>query len=676
MIVRLARALPAARLLWACVLAPLTWLGVANAAVVPQNPHPSCGWKAALPLRALSDQQVAQALATNQSAFDVLKYDLWLAPDFQAHTLEGLVLVTVRSQVLSLDHIDLDLFTTLTVHQVRENAAPVSFTHAQNILSIHLSQPLLVGQQTTVAINYGGAPQPAGFLGMQFLEHDGQPILATLSEPYYSRSWWPCKDDTNDKAAVRLSCLVPASMYCASNGVLLSTAPDGQGNVLYTWEETYPIAPYLVSIAASNYVGWTDTYTSSTGQPMTIEYKVFPEHEAAARIDFTNTTQMVGLFGTLFGEYPFIRDKYGMAEFVWNGAMENQTMTSYGNTLITGTRQFERLVAHELSHQWWGNSFTVANWDDLWLHEGFATYCEALWLEHSKGFWAARNFLNQFSAGQTDFDGPVVPPAELFNYTVYFKGAWVLHMLRWVLGDNDFFAAMRRYASLPQLQYGNVRTADFIAAVETTSGRDLDWFFDEWLYRTGRPTYDVQWSALPEGDQTRVRVTIAQVQAGTPFLMPVELVIDTAAGSQSFVVWQGSPVQTTSYLLGAPPTNVRLDPNDWVLSYDSTAQVPTGNDPAPRRAPLLTLLPNAPNPFNPSTLLRFTLGAPQDVRLSIVDARGRLVRTIAPGTLDAGVHGVPWNGLDEAGAAVASGVYFVRLEAGGQQRVRPVELAK
>lgn len=677
MTLRLFRARPASLVVGvSLLLVVLACAAPAGAAHAEDPVHPACGWKAALPLAAAQARQAAQALATNQSDFDVQRYELWLAPDFQAHTLQGLVLVTLRSLVAGLDHVDLDLYTTMTVSQVRENALPGTFTHAQNLLSIVLQQPLQAGDETTLAINYGGAPQPAGFMGMQFLEHDGQPILATLSEPYYSRSWWPCKDVTDDKAAVRLSCLVPASMYCASNGVLLGATPDAQGNVLYTWEESYPIAPYLVSVAVSNYVGWTDTYTSPGGQSMTIEYKVFPEHEAAARFDFANTTQMIDLFGTLFGEYPFIGDKYGMAEFVWDGAMEHQTMTSYGSTLITGTRQFERLVAHELSHQWWGNSFTVADWGDLWLHEGFATYCEALWLEHAKGFWAARNFLNQFSAGQSDFVGPVVPPAQLFNYTVYFKGAWVLHMLRWVLGDNDFFAAMRRYAALPQLQYGNVRTSDFVDAVQSSTGRNLGWFFDQWLYRTGRPHYDVDWTAEPEGDRTRVRVTITQTQPGDPFVMPVELVFDSALGSQSFIVWNGAAEQTTSYLVDAAPSNVRLDPNDWVLSYVDSEQITTAASPSLGQLSSLTLLPNFPNPFNPDTTLRFSLSHPQAVRLSIVDARGRVVRNFAPGWLPAGSHELPWNGRDADGAPVASGVYYVRLQGESSQQTRPLELVK
>ncbi len=661
-------------------LAVVVCVGIATlvppfAAAQGQDPNPiheADGWKAAAAAAGRDAAAISKLQVGNQAQYDALHYTLWIVPSFQSATIHGVVVITLRSLVNGLDHIDLDLYNTMIVSSVREDAVPLTFTHVANRLSVTLRRPLSASEQTALSIDYGGAPQPAGFMGMQFRSHDGQPILATLSEPYYARSWWPCKDVPDDKTSVRLSCLVPASMYCASNGVLVSEVPDGQGNVLYTWEENYPISPYLVSIAATNYVGWSESYVSPLGHAMTLEYKVFPEHLAAAHVDFAHTSEMIDLYATLFGEYPFIRDKYGMAEFVWNGAMEHQTMTSYGNTLITGTQQFERLVGHELSHQWWGNLLSLTDWNDVWLNEGFATYCEALWLEHSKGTATARSYLNGHSA---PFSGPVTPPEALFNYTVYFKGAWVLHMLRHVLGDNDFFRSMRAYAALPQQQYGNVRTADFVAAVEGTIGRPLGWFFDEWLYRSDRPVYDMQWSTQPSGDRTRVDVTIRQTQPGAPYVMPLEVVIDTPTGSQTFETWNESAVQITTYMVDAPPTAVSLDPNDYVLGTDSSQQTPTAVRPA-GSALRVELLPNAPNPFNPSTLLRFSLASVADVQMTIHDTRGRIVRRLRLDELQPGLHEVRWNGEDDAGAAVASGVYYVRLQAPGTDLSRPVDLVR
>jgi len=563
----------------------------------------------------------------------------------------------------------------MTVTGVRDiSGPPLAYSHGGDIVSVNLAAPLARGTRATLLIDYEGTPQPAGFLGLQFLERAGSTILATLSEPYYSRSWWPCKDVAEDKATATIMVVVPETYYCASNGVLLGTHPDGRGNLLYRWREDYPISAYNISVAATDYVGWSETWVSPSGKSMEVEYKVFPEHEAMARVDFAVTLEQLDLYSELFGEYPFVDEKYGMAEFIFEGAMEHQTMTSYGDWLITGDGFFDRLVGHELAHQWFGNLITAEDWDEVWLHEGFATYAEALWFEHIGGASEYQRYMRQHSAAGYGFWGPVVPPDPLFGGTVYDKGAWVLHMLRGIMGENDFFQTLRTWCMDPQRRYATATIADFIATAESVGQVELDWFFDQWLYRVGRPDYQVSWTSEPAGESWRVNVTIRQVQDGPSYRMPLDLVVDTGVGSQTFTVWNDGYLQTTSFMVDTEPQALRLDPQDWVLRWNQTDEVATSAAPPRRGDP--QLLPNVPNPFNPNTALRFRLPRRATVRLEVLDARGRVVDRIEPGLLEAGEHSLQWRGTDRRGASLASGTYTVLLDADGRRSSRRITLLK
>ncbi len=613
------------------------------------------------------------SVAANQASYDVQSYSLIFRPDFGAETLDGQVHIVLTSLVAQLGEVCLDLYDNLGVTRVfTDFGEELAFTHAADVLTATLAQPLGVGESTAITVVYSGSPQPSGFMGFDFMQtNSGASTLATLSEPYFARSWWPCKDTPDDKAAVTVAAFAPTGKYVASNGKLLGLYPVPGGNY-YTWREDYPISTYNVSLAIADYEGWTETYTSSvSGKSMPIEYRVFPQDRAAAEIDFQNTAAMMDLYESYFGEYPFIDDKYGMAEFVWIGAMEHQTMTSYGDFFLTGDQFYERIVGHELAHQWFGNQLTVRDWNELWLHEGFATYAEALWLEARDGTAAYHAYMNKHSNDCCGFYGPIVPPNNLFGDTVYFKGAWVLHMLRRVVGDAAFFGALRSLPSTPGLEYGNFTTGDVQRAFEDQSGGDLSWFFDQWIYRTGRPTFQLSWTV--SGPQNRVDLTVSQVQAGLPYSMPLDLRIVTTAGSFDTTIWVRSAQDQLAVFSPDPVVDVQLDPDHWVLHFE--APVATPNDPTPQLA-APTLLANQPNPFNPSTLLRFELPSPSSVKLRILDSHGRVVDVVDPGPLSAGRHSLPWMARDRRGAPLSSGVYRVQLEANGQRSVRSITLVK
>jgi aminopeptidase N len=344
-------------------------------------------------------------------------------------------------------------------------------------------------------------------------------MIWTLSQPYGAPAWWPCKDIPDDKAdSVFLNITVSNNLVVASNGLLMGITPQSGSRHTYHWEHHYPISTYLVSLAITDYAEFSNWYVSASGDSMELTYYVYPEQLAEAQEDFSVTPDMVAAFAVLFGEYPFINEKYGMASFPWGGAMEHQTMTSYGAGLITGTHQFDWLNAHELAHMWFGDCITMKYWSHIWMNEGFASYAEALWAESRGGWPAYHNYLLSQDPGF--FQGSLwvedsLNVGALFSGTVYDKGSWTLHMLRGVLGDAVFFDALHTYATDPDFYYGNARTEDFQAVCEAVSGTNLDWFFQEWVYRAGRPNYIYSWEA--SGGGASYRHTLQNAPANPSF---------------------------------------------------------------------------------------------------------------------------------------------------------------
>ncbi|MBD3220690.1 hypothetical protein GF314_05565 [bacterium] len=636
---------------------------------VPEGPHPWRQWEAERRIAALERQAADRAVGDPdpvQLLFDVTHYDLDLDVDVAGETLDGTVETTAIVVDEATDTLVLDLTSLLTTDAVRVDAAPVTFTHADDRLTIDLDRLYEPGETVTVAVDYHGDPSGAGnAFGWSWA--DGRKLVWSLSEPYGARTWWPCKDLNVDKAdSVDVRVTIDEPYVVASNGVLAAENRDG-GRATYHWRSRYPIATYLVSITAYPYSVFTDTYTALDGTTMPVENHVVPDYEEEAREGYGRVPEMITVFRGAFGEYPFLAEKYGHAHFTWGGGMEHQTCSS-----MIYYFHGEGLIAHELAHQWWGDLVTCADFHHIWLNEGFATWSEAYWREQTEGFAAYREEMleNEYLGGGTIYVEDPDDFGSIFDLDLsYDKASWVVHMLRGVLGDEDFFAGLALYRE--RFAYGTATTEDLQAAMEDVSGRDLATFFQQWIYGSGHPEYLFGYEVASGPERSTIHVRIEQTQDEPVFEMPIRLRLHHALGFEEVVVENDRRVQ--HYVLTGPPGVgiCQFDPQDWILCNAYLDQL-TATPPA---SPALTLAAR-PNPFNPRTTLHLSSPTAGHARLVLYDARGRLVRSLLDREIPAGERTVGWDGRNRAGREAAAGVYLAVLEIAGERRTARLALVR
>jgi aminopeptidase N len=505
-------------------------------------------------------QAAYRAETASQADYDVTYYNIDITADPYTGTVGGAVTVTAKA-LNTIYEIDLDLAGTLVVSEViRQDAINLPFTHSNDILTVNLGRTYVTGESFTFTVYYLGGPDPSyGAFG--FDSYNGEPMIWSLSEPFGARSWWPCKDVPSDKAdSVDIHITVPSGLIVASNGTL-RRVDNGKAEDAYWWHEGYPIATYLVSVAIHPYTVFSHWYRYSPSDSMEVRYYVFPDHYSDVQETYAKTVPMIELYSNLFGQYPFLEEKYGHAEFLWGGGMEHQTITSLGGWS-------EYLIAHELSHMWWGDMITCNDFHHVWMNEGFATYSEALWSEFTYGesYYYQDMQAAKYLGGGTIYVPETTDWNRIFHTGLsYNKGSWVLHMLRHVVGDSTFFDILQTYYADSRYQYGTVTTEQFRDLCEDVSGMDLDFFFHEWIYEEYYPSYSYSWTVTPNGGLYDVNVIINQLQTHYIFEMPIDVRITTASGDTTFVAWNNLATQKFTFSLAEPPTGVSIDPDEWIL---------------------------------------------------------------------------------------------------------------
>lgn len=519
---------------------------------------------------AIRDQQ-SNPIILDQSDYDVKYWELTVnVTNIQGQRISGQVRMTSAATINGLTSIDYDMHSALTDDTVWVNGQPAVHTRGNNQIHITLDRAYNIGEQFTTYITYSGTPPGGGFGSFTWNTHNGQPIISTLSEPEGAREWWPCKDIPHDKAdSSDVYIITPSNLTGTSNGTLVSNQDNGNGTRTFHWHISYPISTYLICLSVSNYQTIEQWYVGLEGDSMPVVHYVYPELYSDAVIDFSITPAAIGIFAGMFGEYPFINEKYGHSLFPWGGAMEHQCNTSYGSSLIQGNHYYDWILVHELGHQWFGDMITCDIWPDIWMNEGFASYLEALYTEHEDGFTAYTNYM-RMTNGVTDPSGPIYDPDELFDgNTVYNKGSWVLHILRGVMGDSAFFQGMRAYANHPNHQYGTITTRQFQAIMEQYYGADLGWFFDEWVWGMNRPQYRYSWMKQDiGGGQYEVFLHLRQMQsspAPNVFTMPIRVYPRINNVDTTITVWNNSRIADYRFVVNGNPTTLAFDKYYWIL---------------------------------------------------------------------------------------------------------------
>ena len=482
--------------------------------------------------------------------------------------LRGVVTMKAFSIQDGVSQITLDLMQSMTIDSVRVGGVKTSAVQHSSSFDVTLDRSYNTGELMVVEIFYRGRPGASGMGSFEFSTHASKPWVYTLSEPYGAKDWWPCKDhplDKADSADIIVTC--DSSFRVGSNGKLISVIDNGNGTKTHHWQERYPIATYLICVAMTNYAQFSNWFKYSPIDSMEVLTYALPEDLSTAVAGAPFSVDGLRIYSSLFGLYPFINEKYGHAEFGWGGAMEHQTMTY--------TCCFsEDILVHELSHHWFGDMITCRTWPDIWLNEGFATYCEALYFERKYGiswYWA---YVNSDMSGAKHAVGSIyVQDTSDVNNVFdgsrsYDKGGVVLHMLRHVLGDSAFFHSMYNYANTASLRFSTASTSDFQAVCESTSGKSLGYFFNEWIYGENYPHYIFGWSASPSVHGYTVTVPLGQATGTsnpTFFTMPIDLKVVSAGWDTTVTVLNDSALQTFTFDVSHNPTSVQLDPDGWIL---------------------------------------------------------------------------------------------------------------
>jgi aminopeptidase N len=469
------------------------------------------------------------------------------------------------------NQMNFDMSLALNVDSVKYHNASLSFTHnANDLLQIALPSVIPVNTLDSIIVYYQGAPVGSGLGSFAKTTHGNTnvPVLWTLSESFGAKDWWPCKQKLNDKIdSIDVIVTTPSAYRAASNGLLVSETASG-ANKVYHWQSHYPIETYLVAIGITNYSVYHNRLPVSYADTLDVLNYVYPEDSATASSQTPDILNVIALYNSLVGPYPFANEKYGHCEFGWGGGMEHQTMSFVINFSHS-------LIAHECAHQWFGDKVTCGSWEDIWLNEGFATYMEGLTEQYlfpsTWTSWKSSkiNSITSVSNGSVLCSDTTNENRIFSSRLSYDKGAYLLHMLRWKLGDAFFFQSLRNYLNDPLLAYGYAKTPDLKRHFENLSGQNLTKFFDQWYYKQGYPSYQLRWNQT--GSNLIVKINQVQSDPSVSFFeMPVPVRFQAVGHDTTLVFNHTFSGQVFTATLNFTATTITFNPDLWILSKNNT----------------------------------------------------------------------------------------------------------
>ncbi len=504
---------------------------------------------------------------------DVLHYTFRLTLSDETDEVRGETTIVVRFRTDGVTTLDLDLIGParegdrgMNVAAVMQDDQAVEFTHANDRLHVALPTPSRVQEQRTFTITYQGTPADGLVISqIKYVER----TFFGYNWPNRARLWLPSVDHPSDKALCEFIITAPNHYQVVGCGTLVEETDLPGGLRLTHWRSEAPLATKVMVMGAARFaVQYVDQYQ---GTP--IQSWVYPQDREAGFYDYALAKRILAFFDGHIGPFPYAKLANVQSKTRFGG-MENASNIFYTESSVSGHRRSEGLMAHEIAHQWFGDSVTEADWPHIWLSEGFATYFTQLYMEYTYG-------RDRMVAGMQQANGPIFGyfernPAPLVDTTItnlmrflnpntYEKGGWVLHMLRYVVGNEAFWDGIRAYYR--QYRDGNAWTEDFQQVMETASGQDLGWFFQQWIYQVGHPRYEGAWHYDAASRQLTVTLNQKIQTDGTSFRMPIEVGIytDDTALPRIEVLEVDEQQNTFTFTLDDAPTDVVLDPNTWVL---------------------------------------------------------------------------------------------------------------
>lgn len=512
-------------------------------------------------LACLSAQVQARDTYARLAWLDALEYHIRLnipeaSDDISAEATIDFALKADAPREFPLD------FSALDVDGVTVNGRAAEFRRTEGHLLVALAGTHKSGERLNVSIKYHGHPTDGLFFKRNKF---GDRTVFADNWPNRAHHWFPSLDHPYDKAKVEFDVTAPARYEVVANGRLVETTSLQNGARLTRWREDVDIPVYCMAVGATEF----SVLDAGAFGGTRLSYYLYPKDRDKGLRDYGRALNIAEFFERTVGPYPY--EKLALVQSSTQfGGMENSSNIFFDENSYDGTGKLEGTVAHEIAHQWFGDSVTESDWHHLWLSEGFATYFGALFFEHADGrerfLEVMRGTRERYMKDADAVSRPVIDPSvtdlfKLLNRNNYDKGAWVLHMLRHVVGDEKFFAAVRDYYQNHRDR--NALTDDFRRASELRSGRQLEWFFREWLQEPGFPAYEAAWHWDERSKSLRLRVR--QTQTGAPFRMPLDVEFRVGGSALRRTIEVGERDSTFDFKLDARPGSVALDPDEWVL---------------------------------------------------------------------------------------------------------------
>jgi aminopeptidase N len=462
-----------------------------------------------------------------RTCYDVYFYNLHLKIDTSTHSISGYNVITYRN-VTNYSTMQVDLFSNMIIDSILHGNYKLSYSRDGNAVFIKFNSIQQQNKKDSIRFYYHGVPQIAknppwdgGFVWSK--DSTGKPWIDVACEGTGASLWWPCKDHLSDKPdSMRMSFDIPNGLMCVSNGRLRSTKNLNNGYTRFTWFVSTPIINYDVTLNIADYAHISDYYINKK-DTLTLDYYVLRYNENKALTHFAQVKPMLACYEKFFGKYPFYKDGYKLVETTYWG-MEHQSCVAYGNQYHNNSFGFDFIIIHESAHEWWGNSVSCSDPADMWIHEAFATYAEALYLECTQNYTTAVKYLHS-QEKRISNKYPIIGPYDVnFQGTandddMYFKGTWMLQTFRHVINNDSLFFSILQGIQM-KFYHANTNTDEVISYINKIAGKDYTPFFNQYLHYASPPVFEYKlkqkgeitivtyrWDSVAKGFEMPLKVT-------------------------------------------------------------------------------------------------------------------------------------------------------------------------